>query len=374
MLAFQVAPEIYYFDTFKDFVQEFRTEETDLILTNQWIYEPYLKPLKVRGTVIYQERYGNGEPTDLMMDAILHDVGRMEYKRIIAVGGGSIIDIAKILSLKKPEKTEDLFTGKASVVRDKKLVIVPTTCGTGSEVTNVAVAALTGLNTKKGLASDELYADAAVLIPESLHGLPDSVFATSSIDALIHAVESYLSPKSSPFTEMFSVQAIVWILSAYRKIIQKGNSKEVRLDYLKDFCLAANYAGIAFGNAGCGAVHAMSYAPGGAFHIPHGEANYLLFTPVLKKYREKCPQGIKLGKMEKLLAGQLKCSTQEVYGNLDDLLNQFITKKALREYGMTQAQVQEFTGLTLKNQQRLLTNAYIALSEDDIRSVYKNIF
>ena len=100
-------------------------------------------------------------------------------------------------------------------------------------------------------------------------------------------------------------------------------------------------------------MHAMSYAPGGAFHIPHGEANYLLFTPVLKKYREKCPQGIKLGKMEKLLAGQLKCSTQEVYGNLDDLLNQFITKKALREYGMTQAQVQEFTGLTLKNQQRL---------------------
>ncbi|MBR2881023.1 MAG: iron-containing alcohol dehydrogenase, partial [Prevotella sp.] len=98
--------------------------------------------------------------------------------------------------------------------------------------------------------------------------------ATSSVDALIHAVESFLSPKASPFTDLFGAKAIEMIMKGYAKIIERGgNTKENRADLLKDFAIASNYAGIAFGNAGCGAVHALSYAHGGAFHIPHGEAN-----------------------------------------------------------------------------------------------------
>ena len=132
------------------------------------------------------------------------------------------------------------------------------------------------------------YADTAVLIPESLQGLPDYVFATSSIDALIHAIESYLSPKASPFTEMYSLAAIQMIMNGFKEILAKGgNTPENRKPLLKDFCLAANYAGIAFGNAGCAAVHALSYSIGGAFHVPHGEANYQFFTEVFKMYMRK---------------------------------------------------------------------------------------
>ena len=271
MQALRVVPKIFYFDTFKEFNEEFNIGKGDIMVTNQWMYDPYVKPLGVDIPVIYQEKYGKGEPSDEMIDAMVADMKAYDYDRIIAFGGGTIVDICKILALESTEKSVDLFTGKKVPKKVKELIVVPSTCGTGSEVTNVAIAELKSLQTKKGLAVEETYADIAVLIPESLQGLPDYVFATSSIDALIHAVESYLSPKASPFTEQFSLKAIEMIMEGYKAILAKGNTQENRKPFLKEFVLASNYAGIAFGNAGCGAVHALSYSIGGAFHVPHGE-------------------------------------------------------------------------------------------------------
>lgn len=374
MQALRVVPTIYYFDTFKEFHQAFPITQKDLIVTNQWLYDPYIKPLGVSANVIFQEKYGAGEPTDEMIDAIVKDAEQYDYNRVIAVGGGTVIDICKVLSLKVPDKVVKLYTGEAEIVKEKELLIIPTTCGTGSEVTNVTVAALTSLNTKKGLAADATYASAAILIPESMQGLPDKVFSTSSIDALIHAVESYLSPKASPFTELFSLEAIDLIVSSYLKVIAEGNDREARNRYLKEFCYASNYAGIAFGNAGCGPIHAMSYALGGAFHMAHGESNYQLFTAVLKKYVEKNPEGEKINFLNKRLAGLIGCESSEVYGKLDEILGKLIEKKPLREYGMTEAQIDEFTDMTIENQQRLLSNQYIELSRDDLAAIFRSVF
>ena len=284
MHALKVVPEILYFDTFKEFNDEFKLGKGDILVTNEWIYTPYVKPLNIDIPVIFQEKYGKGEPSDEMIDAIAKDMKQYEYDRIVAFGGGTIVDICKILSLELPEQSIKVFTKEVPTKRTKELIVIPTTCGTGSEVTNVAVAELKFLHIKMGLAVDETYADKAVLIPESLQGLPDYVFATSSIDALIHATESYLSPLATPITEIFSSTAIKMIIKGYIAILAKGgNTAEARKDVLKDFCLASNYAGIAFGNAGCGAVHALSYSIGGAFHVPHGESNYQFFTEVYIK-------------------------------------------------------------------------------------------
>ncbi len=220
---------------------------------------------------------------------------------------------------------------------------------------------------------EETYADAAVLIPESLGGLPDYVFATSSIDALIHAIESYLSPKASVFTEMYSLKAIEMIMDGYKKILEKGNTKENRLPYLKDFAIASNYAGIAFGNAGCAAVHALSYSIGGAFHVPHGEANYQFFTEVFKMYVRKHPNG-KIVKANQIFADILGCDVKDVYEELDKFLGQLIVKKPLREYGMTEAQIDQFTQSTIENQQRLLANNYVQLSQEEIREIFQNLY
>ena len=374
MQALRVVPKIFYFDTFKEFNEEFKLGKGDILVTNEWMYTPYVAPLGLDIPVIYQEKYGMGEPTDEMMDAMKVDMDKYEYDRIIAFGGGTIVDICKVLACEIPDKAADLYTGKVEAKRIKELVLVPTTCGTGSEVTNVAVASIPSMNLKKGIATEETYADAAVLIPESLAGLPDKVFATSSVDALIHAVESFLSPKASPFTDLFGAKAIEMIMKGYAKIIERGgNTKENRADLLKDFAIASNYAGIAFGNAGCGAVHALSYAHGGAFHIPHGEANFICFTEVFKMYMRKQPTG-KIEVLNKMLADVMGCDTANVYEELDAFLGKILDKKPLKEYGMTEDQVAPFAKSTVDNQQRLLGNNYVPLTEEEIAEIFQNLY
>ncbi|MEA4922630.1 MAG: 4-hydroxybutyrate dehydrogenase [Eubacteriaceae bacterium] len=374
MQALRVVPTIHYFDTFKEFNDEFKLGKGDILVTNQWMYDPYVKPLGIDIPVIYQEKYGQGEPTDEMMDALKKDMDKYTFDRIIAFGGGTIVDICKVLSCDIPGKVADLYTGKVAPKRIKELVVVPTTCGTGSEVTNVAVASIPSMNLKKGIADEQTYADTAVLIPESLQGLPDKVFATSSVDALIHAVESFLSPKASPFTEIFSLDAIKIIMNGYKEIIAKGgNTAENRKPYLKDFCLAANYAGIAFGNAGCGAVHALSYAHGGAFHIAHGEANFICFTEVFKMYMRKQPKG-KIEIANKIFADVLGCDEANVYDELDKFLGKIIEKKPLNEFGMKKEQAAEFAKSTIENQQRLLGNNYVELTEAEVKEIFDNLY
>ncbi|MEG1584580.1 MAG: iron-containing alcohol dehydrogenase, partial [Anaerovorax sp.] len=245
MQALRVVPKVFYFDTFKEFNEEFKLGKKDIIVTNEWMYTPYVAPLGLECPVIYQEKFGKGEPSDEMINAMCVEMKKYDFDRIIAFGGGTIVDICKVLCLDVPAESVKLFTGEVPLKKLKELIVVPTTCGTGSEVTNVAIAELKSLHTKKGIAAEETYADTAVLIPESLQGLPDFVFATSSIDALIHAIESYLSPKASPFTEMYSLKAIEMIMDGYKKILAVGNTKESRTPLLKQFMLASNYAGIA---------------------------------------------------------------------------------------------------------------------------------
>ncbi|MDR1135804.1 MAG: 4-hydroxybutyrate dehydrogenase [Clostridiales Family XIII bacterium] len=372
MLALRVVPKIYYFDKVKEFHDEFKIGENDLLVTNEWIYKPYVEPLGIKTNVIFQEKYGAGEPSDEMIDGIVKEAGKYSYKRIVALGGGTIVDICKILALDVPEKSVDLFTGAVAPKKIKELVVVPTTCGTGSEVTNVAIAELKTLHVKKGIAVEETYADMAVLIPETMDGLPYKFFITSSVDALIHAVESYLSPKATPFTESYSIQAIKLIMAGYKQIVEKG--EEERFKHMKDFVLASNYAGIAFGNAGCAAVHALSYSIGGAFHVPHGEANYQFFTEVLKMYIRKNPNG-KIVSLTNIIAEIIGVpATGDVYGELEKFLNKLIAKKPLREYGMVEAQIDEFTKSTVDNQQRLLANNYVFLEDGELREIFVNLF
>lgn len=374
MQALKVAPVIHCYDNFGEFHQEFQLGKKDLLVTNQWLYDPYVKPLHIDMPVIFQETYGKGEPSDEMMDAMKRDMDQYEYDRIIAFGGGTIVDICKVLSLDIPTCALDLYTGKIEPKKVKELIVVPTTCGTGSEVTNVAIAELKSLQTKKGIASEETYPDVAVLIPEPLEGLPDYVFATSSIDALIHALESYLSPKASAFTEMYSLQAVNIIMKGYQDILAAGgNSAANRKAHLREFLLASNYAGIAFGNAGCAAVHGLSYSIGAAFHVPHGEANYQFFTEVFKMYMKKNPDG-KIKKVNGIFAEILGCDEAVVYEELENVLGQLIAKKPLREYGMTEEQIDEFTKSTIENQQRLLGNNYVYLSDTEIRQIFANLY
>ncbi|MCL2703547.1 MAG: 4-hydroxybutyrate dehydrogenase [Defluviitaleaceae bacterium] len=365
-----VKPVIYQYDTCKAFIEAFEIGENDLIITNEHIFKPHFGGFDIKADVMLQEKYGLGEPSDEMAEAMYAGI-KKDYKRIIAIGGGTVLDVSKLFALKNVSPVQDLFDRKLEIKKAKELVLVPTTCGTGSEVTNISILELKSRQTKLGLAVDELYADSAVLIPELLKGLPFAVFATSSIDALIHALESVLSPKATPFTELFGYEAIRMILTAYRVIARDG--QDARMPMLKDFLIASAYAGISFGNAGCAAVHAMSYPLGGMYHVPHGEANYCMLIGVFNKYMSIDPAG-KISRLNRFIANILECGESEVYAEMEKLLGSIILRKPLREYGVTGDDLKAFTENVMTRQGRLMGNNYAELTEKDVFDIYKELY
>lgn len=365
-----IKPVIYHFDRCEEFAAEFQLSGTDLIITNKYIFVPYFGALSLPCQVIYQEKYGTGEPSDDMAEAIGKDL-RGNFSRVIAIGGGTVIDLAKLFALKTFTPILDLFDGNTAPLKEKELILVPTTCGTGSEMTNISILALHSRGTKKGLSFDSMYADAAVLIPQLLESLPFSIFATSSIDALVHAVESSLSPKGNPITRLFGYKAIEIMITGYQKIVRDG--PDARFPLLADFLQASNYAGIAFGNAGCAAVHALSYPLGAKYHVAHGESNYALFTGVMNNYMELKTDG-EIAVLNAFLAELLNCNVQAVYPELEKLLNVLLQKKPLHAYGVTEQDLTEFTDSVMTNQGRLMANNFVELDRDRVYKIYRELF
>ncbi|MBB1536743.1 MAG: 4-hydroxybutyrate dehydrogenase [Bacteroidia bacterium] len=371
MQLFKLKPTISRFSSFAEFAKEYALGEHDLVITNEFIYKPYMESVGAKCHYLFQERYGAGEPSDKMMNAMLADVKGIDYNRIIAVGGGTIIDCSKVFALGGVTDVVEAFERKIPIKKAKELIIIPTTCGTGSEVTNISIAEIISKNTKMGLADDELLANTAVIIPELLAGLPYKFYVCSSIDALVHATESYVSPKSNVYTEIYAHAAIKVIIDVFKGLAKNG--PDYRKERFEDMLVASNFAGIAFGNTGVGAVHALSYPLGGTYHVPHGESNYQFFTAVFELYHKKQPKG-KIEVVNAILAEELGCGVSEVYVKLDELLGHLLSKNQLRTYGMKESEIDEFTDSVIAKQQRLLANNYVPLSREEIRSVFQRLY
>lgn len=370
MSSFKIVPQIQTFDALGDFLSAFSVGEGDLILTDRCLYEPFLAGTDTGARIIVQDDFGPGEPNSDKVLAIMQKAQEEPYDRVIGIGGGTVIDIAKLLRLKAPGSLLDLFQGGEAPVREKRLVIVPTTCGTGSEITNISIVAFYDLDIKLGLAKDELYADDAVLVPPLLAGLPHRVFMHSSIDALIHAMESYLSPKANTFTRFFAVDAMKTILTGYSELAKNG--PDYKNELLRPFLIASCYAGCSFSNAGCGTVHAMSYPLSGVYHLPHGEANYECLIAVLRYYQAQKPQG-DLRDLLAIIAGGLGCPQEGAIDALEALLASLIERRPMGRLGMTEAQAQTFAESVEKTQQRLLGNSYLPMSVNAIAAIYRQI-
>ena len=366
-MQFKMNTAIRIMDGLEAFFAEYQIGQGDLILTNRYVLEPQLNGKAAPCAVVCQEEFGAGEPNDGMIDGILSAIGSREIRRVIAIGGGTIIDIAKLLVFGSGYSCEKLFTEGKSLPKLRQLIVIPTTCGTGSEVTNISIAEIRSLHTKLGLVCPQLYPDEAVLIPAMLSTLPYGVFATSSIDALIHAVEAYVSINATPYTDAFAAAAIEKLLAGYQEIVDAGLDRDAILKRLPDFLVASNMTGLAFGSAGCGAVHALSYPIGANFHVPHGQANYLLFAACFRMYARKHAD---LSRVEAKIASVLGCGAAAVWETLENLLDRILARKPLESYGMTEAHLNAFPATVLKTQQRLLGNMPVEFTEADIREIY----
>jgi alcohol dehydrogenase class IV len=199
---------------------------------------------------------------------------------VIGIGGGSAMDVAKAIAVIAAHNAEAKdFLGLNKVPGPGlPTIMVPTTAGTGSEVTFTAVFVRHDLRKKEGMNSVFMYPDLALLDPELTLSLPPQPTAASGMDALCHAIESYTSVIASPASEMFSLEAIRLISENLRTCVHNGKDLEAREAQM----LGSLYAGIGLANAGVGAAHSLSYPLGGKYGISHGVANTLMLPRIME--------------------------------------------------------------------------------------------
>ena len=199
---------------------------------------------------------------------------------VIGIGGGSSMDVAKLVAA-FAGSTQDLAQayGIDKVTGPRlPLIQVPTTAGTGSEVTPIAIVT-TGETTKLGIVSGKLYADLAVLDPTLTTGLPASITAATGIDAMVHAIEAYTGKlKKNPISDGLAREALRLLAGSLALACSNGKDLSARNNML----IGAMLAGQAFANSPVGAVHALAYPIGGIFHVPHGLSNAIMLSPVIR--------------------------------------------------------------------------------------------
>ncbi|MGV8897644.1 MAG: iron-containing alcohol dehydrogenase [Burkholderiaceae bacterium] len=218
-------------------------------------------------------------PETLILQAV-EQVRQHPIDIVIGLGGGSSMDVAKLIAaLYSGEQTLSSMYGIGNIKsRRLPLMQIPTTAGTGSEVTPISIVT-TGATAKMGVVSPVLYADMAILDATLTVGLPTKTTAATGIDAMVHAIEAYTSRhKKNPLSDMLARQALALLSRNIIAACTNGNDLAVRQNML----LGAMLAGQAFANAPVAAVHALAYPIGGIFHVPHGLSNALVLPHVLR--------------------------------------------------------------------------------------------
>ncbi|MET0610939.1 MAG: iron-containing alcohol dehydrogenase [Pseudomonas caspiana] len=257
---------------------------TDAILVKSGTVDLALAQLGGRAYGIFDQV--KPEPEISIVEDCTHTFRQGGHDGLIGLGGGSAIDIAKGVGafVGHDGPLAELFGVDQVKRKGPPLIAIPTTAGTGSEVTNVAIFSDKLAQLKKGIVSDYLLPDVALVSPVMTLTCPRSVTAASGVDALVHAIESYLSVNRSLITDSLALGAIKLIV----KSLPKAYANPADLIAREHMATASLMAGMAFGNAGVGAVHALAYPLGGRFNIAHGVSNALLLPYVMAWNKMAC--------------------------------------------------------------------------------------
>lgn len=310
-------------------------------------------------------------------ESVLHDcVGQARAAKVdlvLGLGGGSSMDIAKLAAVLIPSSQQlaDLYgIGKVKGSR-LPLVQIPTTAGTGSEVTNITILT-TGETTKMGVVAQPLYADKVILDAELTTGLPALITAATGIDAMVHAIEAYTSRhRKNPLSDALAREALRLLASNLVAACEDGSNRQAREAML----LGATLAGQAFANAPVAAVHALAYPLGGHYHIPHGLSNALMLGPVLRfNLSAAAPLYAELADV--LLGPSDAIVTDRATGFvafMDDLMNRSGAPRRLRDVKVTEDSLALLASDAMK-QERLLQNNPVELREADALALYQAAF
>ncbi|CZT37999.1 MULTISPECIES: iron-containing alcohol dehydrogenase [Rhizobium/Agrobacterium group] len=291
---------------------------------------------------------------------------------VIAIGGGSPMDVSKVAALiaKGGEELNDVYGVNVAKGPRLPLVLVPTTAGTGSEVTPIAIIT-TGGAEKKGVVTPLLLPDIAVLDADLTLGLPPAVTAATGIDAMVHAIESYASASANnnPVSNGLSKQALRLLGANIREATFNGQNREARAGML----LGSLLAGQAFANSPVAAVHALAYPIGGHFHVPHGLSNALVLTHVLRFNLSKGAKfyaEIAADAFPELANVPLEQRAEAFIEALDKLGKELKVPQTLREVNIPRDALPMMARDAMK-QTRLLVNNPREVTEADALAIYE---
>ena len=290
---------------------------------------------------------------------------------VIGYGGGSSMDTAKLIALmaKSGETLADIYgVGNAKGQR-LPLILIPTTAGTGSEVTAVAIVT-TGETTKAGVVATQLYPDVALLDAELTVGLPPHITAATGVDAMVHAIEAFTSARlKNAYADMLAKQALELLSKNIMTATHEGSNVEARQAMLLGACLA----GQAFANAPVAAVHALAYPLGGHYHIPHGLSNSLVLPYVM---RFNAPEAKELyAELAPIIIGKpveddAAAATEALIAHIEKLIVDLGLPNRLKDMKVPEADLPMLASDGMK-QERLLINNPRKVTEADALAIYQ---
>ncbi len=348
---------------------------TDKGLMSLGLTEPTIKELQKNGSVEVFDDVEADPSKKTLLNAI--EIGKkIKATGVIGFGGGSSMDVAKLsaLILGSNENLEEAW-GVANAKGPRlPLVLIPTTAGTGSEVTPISIITV-GEEEKKGVSSPLIIPDLAILDPELTLGLPASTTAATGIDAMVHAIEGFASSNknNNPISKMLAIEALKLLGSSIEQAVLDGSNVEARGKML----IGAMLAGKAFANSPVAAVHALAYPIGGTFHISHGLSNSLVLPYVLrfntvdtkasKDYAELAPYvfpNIDINKGAQAVSA-------EFIDKLEDLSKKLGLPQKLREVDIPKEACEKMARDAMK-QTRLLVNNPREVTEKDALNIYQS--
>lgn len=291
---------------------------------------------------------------------------------VIGFGGGSSLDVAKLVSLlaNSEEQLQDIYGVNNVKGQRLRLALLPTTAGTGSEVTPIAVVT-TGAAEKKGVVSPVLLPDLALLDPELTLSLPPLVTAATGIDAMVHAIEAYTSinANNNPVSKILARQALSLLAGWIRTAVKNGSDATARGQML----LGSMLAGQAFANSPVAAVHALAYPLGGRYHLAHGITNALVLPHVLRFNAETCNDAyaeLATAAFPHLAARPLNERASAFIDELVNLTGEVAVPQRLRDVGVERSQMAALADDAMK-QTRLLVNNPKPLTLADAFRIYE---
>ena len=312
------------------------------------------------------------EPTRDQAQAVVDAFRASGADMIIAIGGGSVMDIAKLCSiLASGESTvADLLANPAIGKKTVRSIMIPTTAGTGAEATPNAIVLVPEKELKVGIVCEEMIPDAVILDGEMILRLPAHIAASTGVDALCHAIECYTSKKATPFSNLYAMEALKLIFANIEAACLDPEALESKSAML----LAAYYAGVAITCSGTTAVHALSYPLGGKYHIAHGVSNAILLVPVMRFNEPACRDRL-VQVYDRCMRGDAVSAEEKsgaVIRRLAEIVEHLNIPTSLTEFGVPK---EDLPGLVTAGMSvtRLLVNNMRDVTPEDAYSIYREV-